>query len=839
VLVERYRIVALLGRGGMGEVYRAEDLKLGNVVALKFLPAALQHDAAALAGFHAEVRNARQVSHPNVCRVYDIGEVSGQHFLTMEYIDGEDLASLLRRIGRLPSDKALETAHQICAGLAAAHDCGLLHRDLKPANIMLDGRGRVRITDFGLALSHEDATGRSETAGTPAYMAPEQLGRGEASVRSDIYSLGLVFYELFTGRLPYQANTPVEWRRAHLESSPRSPSSVVKDIDPVVESAILRCLQKDPALRPSSVRQVAAAFPGGDPLAAALAAGETPSPEMVAASGETEGLRPLVAWAALAAVIVSIMAVILLSAQNMLYRRVPLEKPPEALAEHARDILQSVGYSEPPVDTAIGFYEGQDFLRYIAEHDKSKTRWDNLETGAFVFWYRGSPRPLAAGNILSDAPMQGSVWTNDPPLEVAGMTLIQLNPRGHLTQLIAVPPQVEKPVSVALSPDWAPLFSAAGLDPSKWPPTQPAWTSPVYSDSRAAWTGSLAERPNIPMRIEAAAYRGKPVYFELIGPWTRPGRMQPYQPTAGEQAFLVIFIVVFIAVLLASAILARRNFRLGRGDRRGAFRVAAFVLVAWTVAWFFGAHHVPNFAEVKLFIEFLVWGSGWSCFTWLLYIALEPYVRRRWPATLVSWSRLLAGGFRDPLVGRDVLAGCLLCSSTTVLGSLLWFVPAWLGYAPAQPGRGPDWQFLGARTVIADMASIMIGAPIFWLAALFVLVLLRALLRKQWAAAVAWVLLFSVFSTAQSQFAPFVVLGTLVFFGLAVFCLIRFGLLTLITNFVFYYVLGNYPLTTQGSAWYAGISLAAILLMAAIAFYAFYTSLGGRPVFGGGAALEE
>ena len=303
VLAERYRIVALLGRGGMGEVYRAEDLKLGNVVALKFLPASLQNDAAALAGFHAEVRNARQVSHPNVCRVYDIGEVNGQHFLTMEYIDGEDLASLLRRIGRLPPDKALETAHQICAGLAAAHDCGLLHRDLKPANIMLDGRGRVRITDFGLALSRDDATGRSETAGTPAYMAPEQIEKGEASVRSDIYSLGLVFYELFTGRLPYQATTPIEWRRAHLESSPRTPSSVVKDIDPVVESAILRCLQKDPAKRPSSVRQVAAAFPGGDPLAAALAAGETPSPEMVAASGETEGLRPVVAWVLLAGVI--------------------------------------------------------------------------------------------------------------------------------------------------------------------------------------------------------------------------------------------------------------------------------------------------------------------------------------------------------------------------------------------------------------------------------------------------------------------------------------------------------------------------------------------------------
>ena len=839
VLVNRYRIVALLGRGGMGEVYRAEDLKLGNVVALKFLPVSLQSDAAALAGFHAEVRNARQVSHPNVCRVYDIGEVDGQHFLTMEYIDGEDLASLLRRIGRLPPDKALETAHQICAGLAAAHDCGLLHRDLKPANIMLDGRGRVRITDFGLALSHDDASGRSETAGTPAYMAPEQVGKGEASVRSDIYSLGLVFYELFTGRLPYQATTPIEWRRAHLESSPRTPSSVVKDIDPVVETAILRCLQKDPALRPSSVRQVAAAFPGGDPLAAALAAGETPSPEMVAASGETEGLRPAVAWAVLAGVLVSITAAILLSAQTKLYRRVPLEKPPEALAERARDILQSVGYSEPPVDTAMGFYEGNDFLRYVAEHDKAKTRWDNLETGAFVFWYRGSPLPLPAmfSFFFSNAPILGAVWTDDPPLVVSGQTLVKLNPRGHLTQLVAIPPQVEKPAGVAPSPDWAPLFSAAGLDPSKWPPAQPMWTPPVDSDARAAWTGSLAERPDIPMRIEAAAYRGRPVYFELIGPWTRPSRMQPYEESAGERVFLITFIVVFLAVLAGSGLIVRRNLRLGRGDRRGASRLAAFVFAAWAVQWFFGAHHVPNFAEFALFMESLVWGSGFSCFAWLLYIALEPYVRRRWPATLVSWSRLLAGGFRDPLVGRDILAGCFLASFTITLQRLAWFVFSWLGY-PAQPSSGPQWQFLGARTIIADISGTLIGGPSFWLAALFVLFLLRALLRKEWAAAVAWVLLFTLLFGGGSQFDPAGLVGTLIFSSLAVFVMIRFGLLALVANWMVYNTLENYPLTTQWSAWYAGISLAGILLMAALAFYGFYTSLGSRPVFGG-AVLEE
>ena len=820
----------------MGEVYRAEDLKLGNVVALKFLPASLQNDAAALAGFHAEVRNARQVSHPNVCRVYDIGEVNGQHFLTMEYIDGEDLASLLRRIGRLPPDKALETAHQICAGLAAAHDCGLLHRDLKPANIMLDGRGRVRITDFGLALSHDDATGRSETAGTPAYMAPEQIGKGEASVRSDIYSLGLVFYELFTGHLPYQANSAVEWRRAHLESSPRTPSSVVKDIDPAVESAILRCLQKDPAKRPSSVRQVAAAFPGGDPLAAALAAGETPSPEMVAASGETEGLRPAVAWVLLAGVIVSVTAAILLSAQTMLYRRVPLETPPDALAQRARDILQSIGYSEPPVDTAMGFHEGRAFLRYIAEHDKSKTRWDNLETGAFVFWYRGSPRPLAAGNIFSEAPIPGVVATDDPSLDVSGMTLVSLNPLGRLTQLVAVPPQVEKPAGVAPSPDWAPLFSAAGLDPSRWPPAQPMWTPPVYSDARAAWTGSLAERPDIPMRIEAAAYRGKPVYFELIGPWTRPGRMQPYQLTAGERMFLVILTALLLSLLVGSAMLARRNLHLGRGDRSGAFRLAAFVFAAWTVAWLFGAHHVPNFEELGLFMEFLAWGLFWSCFIWALYIALEPYVRRRWPATLVSWSRLLAGDFRNPLVGRDVLAGCLWGAFTAAVFRLEWFIPSWLGYPPPQPLPSSQWQFLGARTIIAYVSNSLLSEVLMSLAFLFLLVLLRALLRKEWAAVIAWAFSLTVFFSVGRPLVEQV--EVLIVLGMTVFLLRRLGLLWLVVTVVFGSLLSDFPLTTQSSAWYAGISLTGILLMAAMALYGFYTSLGGRPVFGG-AVLDE
>src|SRR5258705_12087884 len=156
MLAGRYRIVGLLGRGGMGEVYRADDLKLGQTVALKFLPPGFETDPDRLHRFLDEVRIARQVSHTNVCRIYDAGEADGQHFLSMEYVDGEDLASLLRRIGHVPKDKAIQIARQLCAGLAAAHDTGVLHRDLKPANIMIDGRGRGRITDFGLAAVREE-----------------------------------------------------------------------------------------------------------------------------------------------------------------------------------------------------------------------------------------------------------------------------------------------------------------------------------------------------------------------------------------------------------------------------------------------------------------------------------------------------------------------------------------------------------------------------------------------------------------------------------------------------------------------------------------------------------
>jgi serine/threonine-protein kinase len=186
----------------MGEVYRADDLKLGQPVALKFLPAELANNEDRLNRFLHEVKIARQVAHPHVCRVYDVGEAQGSHFLSMEYVDGEDLSTLLRRIGRLPADKASQIARQLCAGLASAHELGILHRDIKPANVMLGSFGEVYLLDWGLAVAFTDeaaihlprAANERDIAGTLHYAAPEMVGLVDAclSPATDIYLLGAV-----------------------------------------------------------------------------------------------------------------------------------------------------------------------------------------------------------------------------------------------------------------------------------------------------------------------------------------------------------------------------------------------------------------------------------------------------------------------------------------------------------------------------------------------------------------------------------------------------------------------------------------------------------------------
>src|SRR5580765_5063436 len=429
LLAGRFRIVAPLGRGGMGEVYRADDLKLGQTVALKFLPDNLMHDAARLAQFHNEVRVARTISHRNVCRTYDIGDADGHPFLTMEYVDGEDLSSLLRRIGRFPQEKAVEVARQICAGVAAAHERGVLHRDLKPANVMIDGEGHVRLTDFGLA----PVAGSVDNirAGTPAYMAPEQLAGREVTARSDIYALGLVLYEIFTGQRALDAQNLAELIRKREQSGILPPTAIVPELEPDVDTAIMRCLRPDPNQRPATALAVSASLPGGDPLAAALAAGETPSPEMVAAAGASEAVASH--WIGIAVAWIGIVLIALtdMYQRTMLINVVPTPKTPAALEDRAIDTIAKLGFDTRGQSSASGLAISTDYARYIASHSADPNRWKQLTNErpeAFVLWHRTSPRLLVP---LGD---QFAVSGGNPPLTVSGMTLVAVDASGRLAE---------------------------------------------------------------------------------------------------------------------------------------------------------------------------------------------------------------------------------------------------------------------------------------------------------------------------------------------------------------------------------------------------------------------
>ena len=505
-LNKRYRIIGLLGKGGMGEVYRADDLKLGQPVALKFLTAKLSQDKAMLARFHSEVAMAHRVTHPNVCRVHDIGEVTTSagnlHFLSMEYVDGEDLSSLLRRIGRLPSDKAVEIANQLCAGLAAAHDAGVLHRDLKPANVMLDGKGRVRITDFGLAGFAEQIKGSEVMAGTPAYMSPEQFAGKEVTTKSDIYALGLVLYEIFTGKRVFEGGSLDELKQMHESSAPTNPSSWVNDLDPLVERVILRCLEKDPAKRLASAKQVADALPGGDPLAAALAMGETPSPEMVAAAGGDVGLRPVVAVVCLIAVIFGLLAAAWLNSKLRLIHRVPFDNPPEVLARKAREISVQLGYPNQPADSVWDFTYNTEYLRYVQQNDPSPMRWNQLRSPAILFRYRESPQPLQA---TSNGVSKYFSATTYLPTSLSGMIDLRLDSQGRLLWFCAIPTTSEGAAGNA--PDWATLLRTAGLDHTRLTEVTPHRTPPVAYDARIAWTGTFA---NIHFKLRRRLGRASP-----------------------------------------------------------------------------------------------------------------------------------------------------------------------------------------------------------------------------------------------------------------------------------------------------------------------------------------
>jgi len=817
LLASRYRIAGLLGRGGMGEVYRATDLTLGQAVALKFLPEAASRDERALARFYNEVRIARQVTHPNVCRVYDVGQVDGLEFISMEYVDGEDLGVLLRRIGRLPVDKAVETARQICAGLAAAHEKGVLHRDLKPANIMIDGRGQAVIMDFGLAGLSAQLQG-DVRSGTPAYMSPEQLAGSEVTFKSDIYALGLLLYELFTGKRAFEAGTLMYLMRLQERAQPASLTTLVRELDPAVERVVLRCLNPDPRQRPASALAVSAALPGGDPLAAALAAGETPTPELVAAAGETEGMRPVLALAWLAAALVFTAVAGFVGPKFTLSAKVPLDIAPAALAHQARLMLEGFGYSTRPADTVFGFDEFPVYQDYLKTHpDLAARRWRNPTAGfppLVRFWYRESPQDLIGSRSFNTIPRY-----DDPPLESSGMIRLRTDREGRLLDLEVVPPQKEAPAPAAPAFDWSRLFAAAGFDLAKWQPAGPEWTPLANWDARAAWTGADPVTGSA-LRIEAAAWRGQPVFFRIIGDWTKAERMQSVSNSQSSWMGLVVVYLVFAA----ACFIAWFNHKRGKGDKRGALALAVLCFVCMAAGQYLATPHSTTSQEIDTFWRVVALAGLNSGLAWILYLALEPWVRRRWPHTMIGWTRYVAKGIRDPLVGRDLLIG--------ITAGALFAVVTYIQVACHGASGAPNIPAFGALTGLRQGVHLLLQSVFNSLFTsiflFFVFFVLRVLLRKQWLAAAAFVVLTAlVISGPGSNWIdrPF----QAAYAALFAFILLRFGLLALIVSIVVQDILGNVPWSAEPSA----INLLALAIVAIVAVYGFRTALAGRPILRG------
>jgi protein kinase-like protein len=831
VLAGRYRVVERVGQGGMGEVYRAIDLRLGQPVALKFLPQELSDEPDRMRALLEEVRVARQVSHPNVCRVHDIEEKDGLYFLSMEFVDGEDLASLLRRIGRLPADKAKEIAREIAAGLSAIHERGVLHRDLKPANIMIDGRGNARITDFGLAQLQTETSDPELIVGTPAYMAPECLvGYQAPTVQSDLYSFGLVLYELFTGKRAFEAETLQEMIRQRREVVPVTPSRHQRDIDPAVERAILRCLERDPGRRPRSAAALAASLPGGDPLLAAIAAGQTPSPEMIAATTTADAcVRPAVAWACLGALGAGLALLVAVAPHTRLLAGLPLPEPPDAMAGRARGWLHELGFPETAVDQAHGFDFDESAIDRVVESDRSPARWQTLarsRPAVVTFWYRQSPLEMAPA-----APWY-RVDDSDPSW-IAGMVGVKLNGRGFIERLDAPPassPSGEEPPALDLDA----LFRAAGLSRADFREAAPRGPPAAAGEQRVAFEGRDREDPPHALQVELVAYRGRPTAFVVQEPRAAPERSDPSR-RATSLVLHTLRPALFLATLFVGAWLARRNLRAGRGDTKRALRWATAMLVIRALAWLLGGHHAPGSITNQLMAT-VAWGLYDFAYGWVFYIAIEPYVRRLWPRLLISWTRLGDGQFADARVGRDLLIGCLVGTAIGLAVAAHQAAPVLLGLPPGRPDNvgyveNQLASLLGLRYQLAELLVLARSNAILMMGFVVMLVMSRLTLRHPVAAVAAVGLLFVPLALPKGEILALNVGFALLVTALLLAVMFRFGLLAGGVALLTHATLESAPLGMGLGSWPTGRTLLVLALVFGVGLYGFVRSLGGRPAF--------
>ncbi|HVR38732.1 MAG TPA: protein kinase, partial [Thermoanaerobaculia bacterium] len=622
--------------------------------------------------------------------------------------------------------------------------------------------------------------GADARSGTPAYMAPEQLEGREVTVRSDIYALGLVLYEIFTGV------------RA-IERPFAPPSEFASDIDPAIERMILRCLDPDPAMRPESVVSILRELPALDPLAAAVAAGETPTPAMLAAALQRGDLRAAVAWALFGIAIASIVAVAALASRTTILGRTPL-KSPEVLRERATEILDAAGASPAMGDHASRFFLDRKRLRLF-------------------FLDRRSPdtmMPRGPERVLDD---------DDPPFNVPGMTSVRVDGGGRLLELAIVPPQRRDALTRSAIPA-EPLLRFTGFDPVTLRSVAPAWTAPVDSDEKRAWIA-----PN-GMRIETASYFGRPVWLSVID----EKQLVPRAPFSTSWIATRTFMVALVLIPSVLLLLAWNNFRSRAGDRKGALRLGATAFVLFAVALFLRAHHPGTlFEEWIMASTAMAYAVFLGAMLGIFYFAAEPFARRRWAAMMISWTRLLAGRWRDAMVGRDVLIGTIAGAAVILAGELI---------VEMAPLFREDAVLVATATPLSSIWQAFyyllrnVGEAIFrGVSAVSLLLIVRSVTKRIGIATVvasfivALTFVDDIEGSLAFSAAYAVVVGAMVYV-----VLYRFGALALSASAFTALTLRRLPLTLDPSSWYFGRSLLALGLIAALAAYGFVVATGGRRI---------
>jgi serine/threonine-protein kinase len=548
----------------------------------------------------------------------------------------------------------------------------------------------------------------------------------------------------------------------------------------------------------------------------AIAAGDTPSPEMVAAAGADVGIGSAMAWRLLVLALPAILVFALLAGRTVLTTIGAPLKSPDAMIERARDLLTSAGMRGPVADSAFGFSTTA-YLNYAAS-GKAVAGDGGLADNAVAFWYRERPVLLERARFVGPS-LLAAVAPDDPPLYYSGELMVWLDRHGRLIGARSIPRQKPTVEATTSSPEWSTFFKAAGLDEATWAAADSEWTPIAYADRRWAWVPK-GSQPVPAIRIEATSVRGKPISFVLVYPWTFPDRDVGTARTSERRVGDFIAVSLLSLLMLGAAVVARRNLRLDRVDRKGAVRLGLVVAsLAW-IAWLLDEHHVPSIWELYLATV----GIGYALFVGVLvgvfYMALEPHVRRTWPSMLVSWSRLLAGDLLNPLVARDVLIGAVVIA---ILGSIdlgsMQLVRSLTGVLP-QLDQAPR-PFMGGLHLLSAFPVDLLVTIFLCLLQLFLYFVVRRVVRFDWVAiglcGLVMALATSVGVGATAARLPLAFLVQAATFLM----LSRIGLVAFIAGSFVQSILLEFPVTWPMGMWYSPAGYLGLAVSAALVIGAF------------------